>query len=35
MLNAEISEYSIAAFEHDTARIGALIDALEHHQPGP
>jgi len=35
MLNAEISEYSIAAFEHDTARIGALIDALEHYQPGP
>ena len=35
MLNAEISEYSIAAFEHDTARIGALIDVLEHHQPGP
>jgi hypothetical protein len=35
MLNAEISEYSIAAFERDTARIGVLIDALEHHQPGP
>jgi hypothetical protein len=35
MLNADISEYSIAAFEHDTARIGSLIDALEHHQPGP
>ena len=34
MLNAEISEHSIAAFERDTARIGALIDALEHHQSG-
>ena len=33
MLNTEISEHSIAAFEHDAARIGALIDRLEHRHP--
>ena len=32
MLHAEISEHSIAAFEHDSARIGALIDRLERGQ---
>ena len=32
MLNAEISEHSIAAFEHDTARIAALIETLERRQ---
>ena len=32
LLNAEISDLSIAAFAHDTARIGALIDTLERRQ---
>ena len=32
MLNAEISEHTIAAFENDATRIGALIDRLEHRQ---
>lgn len=32
MLNADISEHALAAFDHDAARIGALIDRLEHLQ---
>lgn len=35
MLNAAISEHSIAAFEVDTARIAALIDSLERSAPPP
>lgn len=34
MLNAEISELSIAAFEHDVARVLALVESLER-QSGP
>ncbi len=35
LLHAEISEHTIAAFERDTQRIGALIEALEHRQRPP
>lgn len=33
MLNASISEHTIAAFERDVARIGALVASLERAQP--
>ena len=33
MLNAEISEHSIAAFEHDIGRITALIESLQRQEP--
>ena len=35
LLHAEISEHTIAAFERDTQRIGALIETLEHRQRPP
>jgi S1-C subfamily serine protease len=36
MLNAEISEHSIAAFEVDVGRVAALVDSLERQvQPSP
>jgi S1-C subfamily serine protease len=33
MLNAEISEHSIAAFEHDVGRIAALLESLQRQEP--
>ena len=35
MLNAAISEHSIAAFEHDVARIVALVETLERQEAPP
>jgi hypothetical protein len=35
MLNAEISDLSITAFEHDVARVLALVDSLERQVPPP
>ncbi len=35
LLNAEISEHTIATFERDTLRIGALIDTLERRRRPP